>query len=190
MLVQTDEQLKAAQAELDANRCASPPSARSSPPPDMTRLSSVTAAHEAVAWWKRNRRLEHRNLLPMLASEVVAQSPANTTGELPQVVYMLFPAYEEGTLQDALTASGGGGGGGAGGAGTWVFTPRQVLGVWDQVAAAVEAMHSATPPMAHNDIKPHNVLLRARGRSAHVRRFEQLPFVQRKIGVRRSLASW
>jgi serine/threonine protein kinase len=109
----------------------------------------------------------------MLASEVVAQSPANTTGErLPQVVYMLFPAYEDGTLQDALTAASVGcGGGSAGGAGTWVFTPRQVLVIWDQVAAAVEAMHSATPPMAHWDIKPHNVLLRARAGSAHVRRF-------------------
>jgi serine/threonine protein kinase len=117
--------------------------------------------------------VEHQNLLPMLASEVVAQPPGNTMGEgLPQVVYMLFPAYEDGTLQDALTAASVGcRGGSAGGAGTWVFNPRQVLDIWDQVAAAVEAMHSATPPLAHWDIKPHNVLLRARGRSAHVRRF-------------------
>lgn len=41
--------------------------------------------------------------------------------------------------------------------------PRRARSLALQVCAGVRSMHGMEPPLAHRDIKPHNVLLEPRG---------------------------
>jgi len=69
------------------------------------------------------------------------------------VVNLLFEAYKEGTVLDLVEAAV---------ASKHSLSPRLVLSLFLQVCRAVKAMHELggkEGPLAHRDIKPHNVLL-------------------------------
>lgn len=43
-----------------------------------------------------------------------------------------------------------------------LLKPAEVLDIFAQLCAALEAMHGATSGLAHRDVKPHNILLSTR----------------------------
>ncbi|KAL3131189.1 hypothetical protein ABBQ38_000491 [Trebouxia sp. C0009 RCD-2024] len=92
-------------------------------------------------------KLHHPNLLPLLAQAIV---PDSSNGHMLQLVYMLFPVYEEGSLLDEVTRRQNAHN---------PLTSQEVLHIFLQVCYGIEAMHKCTPALAHRDIKPHNVLL-------------------------------
>ncbi|DBA84178.1 TPA: Serine/threonine-protein kinase 16 [Trebouxia sp. C0004] len=101
----------------------------------------LTAAEKEV---QVMTQLQHPNLLPLLAQAVV---PDRSDGRMLQLVYMLFP---ESSLNDEVTRR----------QQTHdPFDSKDILQIFLQVCHGVQALHKCTPPLAHRDIKPHNVLL-------------------------------
>eukprot|EP00891_Asterochloris_glomerata_P009358 jgi/Astpho2/9358/e_gw1.00142.26.1_t len=93
------------------------------------------------------RSLQHPNLLPLLAHSITQQ---RHEGAALQVVYMLFPLYEDGSLMDLVSRQH---------AQRQHLPAQDILQIFLQVCQGVQAMHRARPPLAHRDIKPHNILL-------------------------------
>ncbi|DBB02259.1 TPA: hypothetical protein ACH3X3_011281 [Trebouxia sp. C0006] len=104
----------------------------------------LTAAEKEV---QVMTQLQHPNLLPLLAQAVV---PDRSDGRMLQLVYMLFPVYEASSLYDEITRRQ---------QTQDPFDSKDILQIFLQVCHGVQALHSCTPPLAHRDIKPHNVLL-------------------------------
>jgi len=95
----------------------------------------------------------HPNIVKLLDSGITT-IPASKNEDAHHQVHMLFPAYKDGSLQEVLAKTP---------PTRQCFSVPQVLGIFDQVCAAVEAMHAHQPPCAHWDIKPGNVLLQLDG---------------------------
>ncbi|KAK9839446.1 hypothetical protein WJX81_002545 [Elliptochloris bilobata] len=94
------------------------------------------------------RRLHHPCLLPLLGASITPQVDEEHGSKY--LVLMLFPLYTAGSLFDELWRQAA--------AGTRLPL-RDVLSIFLQVALGVQAMHGLQPPLAHRDVKPHNVLL-------------------------------
>lgn len=92
--------------------------------------------------------LTHRNLLPLVRSATHGSADIvhNTTSD----VLLVFPYFSRGTLQQDLEKRA---------ARKDAFTEECLLNLFLGICEAVAVMHSANPPIAHRDIKPHNVLL-------------------------------
>jgi len=95
-----------------------------------------------------HKDLTHRNLLPLVRSSTVGSADIvhNTTSE----VLLVFPYFSRGTLQHELEKRS---------ARKDAFTEETLLNLFLGICEAVHVMHSASPPIAHRDIKPQNVLL-------------------------------
>lgn len=105
------------------------------------------------------RRFKHDALLPLLAAETVVTGRAAAGGGVdgdsvaPQHTLLLMPAVTDGSLQDVcdeVTHCRG-------------RLPAVVLlSACAQAAAGLACMHAHTPPYAHRDVKPGNLLLMVR----------------------------
>lgn len=104
----------------------------------------LTAAQKEISIMAK---LHHPNLLPVLAHAVVED---RKDGRLLQLVYMLSPVYEEGSLLDEVNRRE---------QAPDPFQGKEILHIFLQICQGIQALHKCTPPLAHRDIKPHNVLL-------------------------------
>mmetsp|Transcript_1889 Transcript_1889/g.5518 ORF Transcript_1889/g.5518 Transcript_1889/m.5518 type:complete len:345 (+) Transcript_1889:243-1277(+) len=96
-------------------------------------------------------QLRHPNLLPLLASAITWEAG----GARQQVAYMLFPLYPGGSVVDLVEQLA---------AQQQSLPASDVVNIFVQVARGLQAMHQLpSQPLIHRDVKPHNVLLRARG---------------------------
>ncbi|CAI5965443.1 unnamed protein product [Closterium sp. NIES-64] len=98
-------------------------------------------------------KLDHPSLLPLVEHAIVSSKQQQGTKE----AYLVFPVYRDGTIQDHVG---------------WMaqpkgsqpvrghrFSPLQVLSIISQVASGLAHMHACSPPLAHNDVKPGNILI-------------------------------
>ncbi|KAK9118766.1 hypothetical protein Scep_016859 [Stephania cephalantha] len=91
----------------------------------------------------------HPNLLPLLDHAIIAVK-ATQDGTWNHEAYLLFPVHLDGTLLDnakTMTAK------------KEFFSTSDVLQIFRQLCEGLKHMHSFSPPYAHNDIKPGNVLI-------------------------------
>eukprot|EP00877_Chromochloris_zofingiensis_P009930 jgi/Chrzof1/5190/Cz15g15140.t1 len=118
--------------------------------PDVYALKKVIAATgEQLTNAKREiefmQLFRHPNLLPLLQHAVL---PLQSDSGLAYIIYMLTPAYQDGTLVeelDRLRVQGR------------MLPTQEVLHLFSQVCQGIQHMHSKG--IAHRDIKPHNVLI-------------------------------
>ena len=90
-------------------------------------------AHNAVS---------HPNVLELIESEVLHHK-----GE--KEGRMLFPYYKEGSVQDMIENA----------FGRYYLPELDVLHLFKSLCEAVLTFHECNPPLAHRDIKPHNLLV-------------------------------
>ena len=102
------------------------------------------------------RRFKHDALLPLLAAETVVTGRATAGGGIdgdtvpPQHTLLLMPAVTDGSLQDVcddVTNSRG------------RLPAAVLLSLCAQAASGLACMHAHSPPYAHRDVKPGNLLL-------------------------------
>ena len=102
------------------------------------------------------RRFKHDALLPLLAAETVVTGRATAGGGNdgdkvpPQHTLLLMPAVTDGSLQDVcddVTNSRG------------RLPAAVLLSLCAQAASGLACMHAHSPPYAHRDVKPGNLLL-------------------------------
>ncbi|CAI5526565.1 unnamed protein product [Closterium sp. Naga37s-1] len=98
-------------------------------------------------------KLDHPSLLPLVEHAIVSSKQQQGTKE----AYLVFPVYRDGTIHDHVgwMAQPKGSQPGRG----HRFSPLQVLTIISQVAAGLAHMHACSPPLAHNDVKPGNILI-------------------------------
>jgi len=87
---------------------------------------------------------EHPNVLK-LVDFCVSKKGADSEARL------LFPYYKTGTVQDLLESGSG------------HLTEQKILKIFKGLCEGTLAFHTHNPPLAHRDIKPHNLLLDASG---------------------------
>ena len=94
------------------------------------------------------RSLDHPNIVRLIGSATTGTADIvhNTTSQ----VVIVFPLYTKGSLHDELekrqlTNS--------------PFTQETLLSIFTSICMAVKELHHSSPPLAHRDIKPHNILL-------------------------------
>ncbi|KAK9837404.1 hypothetical protein WJX84_001292 [Apatococcus fuscideae] len=131
--------------ELPSTQCPDPP-------PLLYALKKVLAASSEQlkeAWHEIEvmRKVSHPNIMPLLRH---ATLPAQGEGGAQQCIYMLMPLFQEGSLVDELERKQAVGSS---------LSTQEILSIFLQVCKAVQALHRQNPPLAHRDIKPHNVLL-------------------------------
>ncbi|CAI7806725.1 unnamed protein product [Closterium sp. NIES-53] len=97
-------------------------------------------------------KLDHPSLLPLVEHAIVSSKQQGT-----KEAYLVFPVYRDGTIHDHVgwMAQPKGSQPGRG----HRFSPLQVLSIISQVAAGLAHMHACSPPLAHNDVKPGNILI-------------------------------
>mmetsp|Transcript_16253 Transcript_16253/g.31478 ORF Transcript_16253/g.31478 Transcript_16253/m.31478 type:complete len:360 (-) Transcript_16253:125-1204(-) len=88
------------------------------------------------------------NCLALLASEITSSSRGR------REALLLFPILENGSLVDHLLALAKAG---------RELGEQDALAYLAQICNGLKAFHSQDPPIAHRDIKPHNILLAADG---------------------------
>ncbi|KAG0473703.1 hypothetical protein HPP92_015560 [Vanilla planifolia] len=91
----------------------------------------------------------HPNLLPLLDHAIIAVKGAQE-GIWNYEAYLLFPVHLDGTLFDIAKLMQ---------SKKEFYSPLTVLQIFGQICAGLKHMHSFTPPYAHNDVKPGNILV-------------------------------
>lgn len=94
------------------------------------------------------RNLHHPGIVRLVAT--LTQGTPDIVHNQVSEVFLLLPFYPRGTLHDELERRR---------LSQTPFPQNSVLTIFSAVCSAVGALHSADPPLAHRDIKPHNVLL-------------------------------
>merc|ERR1712215_531548 len=94
------------------------------------------------------RSLNHPNIVKLIG--VSTSGKADIVHNLTSEVLIVFPFYQRGSLHDELerrnlTNS--------------PFPQETLLAIFSSICSAVKELHHSNPPLAHRDIKPHNVLL-------------------------------
>jgi len=94
------------------------------------------------------RSLEHPNIVRVVgaATSGTADIVHNTTSQ----VVIVFPLYSRGSLHDELERR------------QLANSPlpqATLLSIFSSICSAVKELHHSSPPLAHRDIKPHNILL-------------------------------
>lgn len=99
-----------------------------------------------------HRLLQHPNILPCVDHKIIELNGGEAIGGGPTCeVLILLPYIERGTLAYELERRQQQGS---------RLSESLVLNMFKQIAEAVSYMHHASPqPLAHRDLKPHNVLL-------------------------------
>lgn len=94
------------------------------------------------------RSLNHPNIVKVVGSSTsgTVDIVHNTTSE----VLIVFPLYTRGSLHEELerrrlTSS--------------PFPQTVLISIFSSICSAVKELHDSSPPLAHRDIKPHNILL-------------------------------
>ncbi|GJP79261.1 hypothetical protein CLOP_g9513 [Closterium sp. NIES-67] len=100
-------------------------------------------------------KLDHPNLLPLVEHAIVSSKQQQGTKE----AYLVFPVYRDGTIQDHVAWMAQAKGSQSSSTKGHRFSPLQVLTIISQVASGLAHMHACSPPLAHNDIKPGNILI-------------------------------
>ena len=90
-----------------------------------------------------HERFDHPHLLRLVDHSETVSNGRHT-------FRLLFPLYSAGSIGDVIVRMRSVG---------KIFSEDHALHLFAQVLEGVEAMHSVTPPLAHHDIKPENVLL-------------------------------
>jgi len=93
-------------------------------------------------------KLEHPGIIRLVGFSILGTPDIvhNQTSE----VLLLMPFYPRGTLHDDLERRK---------IADSAYSSPSLLRIFKAVCSAVSALHSLSPPLAHRDIKPHNVLL-------------------------------
>jgi serine/threonine kinase 16 len=94
------------------------------------------------------RSLDHPNLLPLLDSAFVPGDPSSPRRAHP-AFYFLFDLWDGNLWDEVQTRVQNGD----------PLAVTEALWVFVQLCRGLEAMHSADPPLAHRDVKPHNLLV-------------------------------
>jgi len=94
------------------------------------------------------RSLNHPNIVKLIG--VSTSGKADIVHNMTSEVLIVFPFYQRGSLHDELerrnlTNS--------------PFPQETLLAIFSSICSAVKELHHSNPPLAHRDIKPHNVLL-------------------------------
>jgi len=94
------------------------------------------------------RSLDHPNIVKVIGSCITGSADIvhNTTSQ----VVIVFPLYTRGSLHQELERR------------QLTNSPlpeARILSIFSSICSAVRELHSSSPPLAHRDIKPHNILL-------------------------------
>ena len=109
---------------------------------------SIEDQNLAIKEVEITRNLDHPNIVKVVGSSTTGTVDIvhNTTSE----VAIVFPLYTRGSLHDelerrSLTSS--------------PLPQTVLLPIFSSICSAVRELHHSSPPLAHRDIKPHNILL-------------------------------
>jgi len=108
---------------------------------------SIEDQNTALREVEVTRQLQHPNIVRLVGAGTQGEPDIlhNRTSE----VLIVFPFYKQ-SLQDELERR------------ELVSQPLAqdlILGIFFHICSAVRELHTAQPPLAHRDIKPHNILL-------------------------------
>merc|ERR1712098_7462 len=108
---------------------------------------SIEDQNTALREVEVTRQLQHPNIVRLVGAGTQGEPDIlhNRTSE----VLIVFPFYKQ-SLQDELERR------------ELVSEPLAqdlILGIFFHICSAVRELHTAQPPLAHRDIKPHNILL-------------------------------
>jgi len=109
---------------------------------------SIEDQNLAIKEVEITRNLDHPNIVKVVGSSTTGTVDIvhNTTSE----VVIVFPLYTKGSLHDELERRNL----------TSSPLPQTVLlSIFSSICSAVRELHHSSPPLAHRDIKPHNILL-------------------------------
>lgn len=92
---------------------------------------------------KTHQSIKHSHVMPLVDYEIVQNSNGSEAR-------LLFPYHKLGSVQEMIEVS--------------KITKKpipevEILSMFKSLCSAVHAFHSHDPPMAHRDIKPHNLLI-------------------------------
>jgi serine/threonine kinase 16 len=119
-------------------------------------INSRSARAAALEEAECHRRFRHASILPLLgcSQHQPANAPQPRGGdaeELPlQHLMLLLPLHAEGSLQDVVDEVK---------AGTGRLCADALVLLFVQLGFALQVLHSHSPPYAHRDVKPANLLL-------------------------------
>jgi len=90
----------------------------------------------------------HPNIISLVSA--VLSGSADIVHNVTSEVHLVFPFFERGSLHDELERRKLTGN---------PLSQASLLSMFHSICQAVRELHQAEPPLAHRDIKPHNVLL-------------------------------
>ena len=105
-----------------------------------------TAAQNEIA---AHRIVDHPNVMPLVA-HAVKEKGCTTERE----ALLVFPFYRHGTVQDLIEKCQ---------RSSTPLSEDRIYRLFRCTCLAVQAFHTTSPPYAHRDIKPHNLLLKPNG---------------------------
>jgi len=110
---------------------------------------SIEDQNIAITEIEINRRFsQHPNIVTLVGAELTGS--ADIVHDVTSEVIMVLPFYERGTLHDELERR------------KLSRSPLPhscLVTMFHAISLAVRELHSTSPPLAHRDIKPHNILL-------------------------------
>ena len=95
-----------------------------------------------------NQSLDHPNIIRVVGSST--SGSADIVHNITSQVVIVFPLYARGSLHDELERR------------QIAKSPlpeNTLLSIFSSICLAVRELHHSNPPIAHRDIKPHNILL-------------------------------
>ena len=95
-----------------------------------------------------NRKFKHPNIISLIGATVTGT--ADIVHDITSEVVIVFPFYKRGSLHDELERRK---------VAESPLAQPSLLNMFHSVCLAVQELHHSDPPIAHRDIKPHNVLL-------------------------------
>jgi len=94
------------------------------------------------------RSFDHPNIMRVIASS--SKGAPDIVHNTTSTVMIVFPLYSRGSLHDELERRQ---------LSSSPLLEQTLLSIFSAICSAIKMLHSSNPPIAHRDIKPHNVLL-------------------------------